>query len=595
MAQLKLHCLPAAKKKLHIRSPFNAPGQDAAKFIPPWGILTLTSRRTDMAILFRRSADAKQRSQGCLSAPGQAVIKPIAPREISTFTFSANNMVYQGALKRSDSREVALNLPRFVSRNSTRARLSLLNWNGVTDMDISGNLASKVFSFTSESRSSEITYSTNWSIIAAGATVEGHITSFRLFAVAQFGFYALVLFTSIPSLPRQLNRQNRLLHGNPFWPPPRGRSLPGIFPVDETIWVFPSSNVIINISGKPLYSSLFEYQYFLLALFSRTAMPDGFIPAHAYDPGQVLSTIEMENTDVFLASAFFSRSSCLPSNKVQVASAIPLELRPARVSIIRAQSWDEINLDKCSENIEIIRWMNNFPPGTPVNLDSVPDLMPGKRPSATLATLTQLSIVGSPNQRLSLKEIYHAIEQHFEFFRNCLDKRWQRSIRRLLSSRVEFMKVVQPGLGNFWTLDMSSLTWDRFKPESHLTEANLEILRRINNFPADVAVNLNTLNDPLPGQGPSVTLATLVQLAIAGSPNHMLSLREICHAIEERFEFYKRSPNKKWQASIRHLLSLQGVFKQVTRFGQGNFWTMDMSAKGYKRQIKRKRHLAQNS
>ncbi|KIK56832.1 hypothetical protein GYMLUDRAFT_173922, partial [Collybiopsis luxurians FD-317 M1] len=53
--------------------------------------------------------------------------------------------------------------------------------------------------------------------------------------------------------------------------------------------------------------------------------------------------------------------------------------------------------------------------------------------------------------------------------------------------------------------------------------------------------------DPAPGQKPSAMLTTLIQLSIVGSPNHRLSLREIYHSIEQRFEFFKNNPDKKWQ------------------------------------------------
>lgn len=80
-------------------------------------------------------------------------------------------------------------------------------------------------------------------------------------------------------------------------------------------------------------------------------------------------------------------------------------------------------------------------------------------------------------------------------------------------------------------------------------QETIEAVRRLNNIPPGVPVNLHALPDPPPGVRPSQTLASLVQLAIVGSPNLQLCLRDIYTAIEDRFPYF-RTGEKKWQVCI---------------------------------------------
>ncbi|KIK60197.1 hypothetical protein GYMLUDRAFT_200817 [Collybiopsis luxurians FD-317 M1] len=126
---------------------------------------------------------------------------------------------------------------------------------------------------------------------------------------------------------------------------------------------------------------------------------------------------------------------------------------------------------------------------------------------------------------------------------------------------------------------------------------NVRILRHILNIPDDVPVNLNALPDSPPGVKPKPKLATLVQVAIIGSPNHRLSLREISSAIQQRFEFFRDPANQSWKESIRHLLSLKRRFlnvpRPITEPGSGSYWMVDMTLTGDKRPRKRKSRNSQ--
>lgn len=72
-----------------------------------------------------------------------------------------------------------------------------------------------------------------------------------------------------------------------------------------------------------------------------------------------------------------------------------------------------------------LREMLGLGPNDTVDLKSLSDPLPGAKPSYPYPVLIQLAINGSPRKRLTLSEIYSAIEERFEWFRNTDDKAWQ--------------------------------------------------------------------------------------------------------------------------------------------------------------------------
>ncbi|KAF7790558.1 hypothetical protein EIP86_001514 [Pleurotus ostreatoroseus] len=137
------------------------------------------------------------------------------------------------------------------------------------------------------------------------------------------------------------------------------------------------------------------------------------------------------------------------------------------------------------------------------------------------------------------------------------------------------------------------------------------ILRAQLGLPANVPINLDCLRDPPLGARPDYPYTTLVQLAIYGSPNKRLTLSEIYTTLEQRYEWFRDTPERqKWQVraiyqcdrwiigltslqgSIRHMLSLNKIFRRVARPmscpGKGDWWTVDYShGEGNKRERKR--------
>jgi len=80
-----------------------------------------------------------------------------------------------------------------------------------------------------------------------------------------------------------------------------------------------------------------------------------------------------------------------------------------------------------------LRALLGCPPGAPVGLDALADPPPGEKPNYPLPTLIKLAIYGSPRRRLTLQEIYQALEDRFEWFRQRTDElSWKVRVQRFL-------------------------------------------------------------------------------------------------------------------------------------------------------------------
>jgi hypothetical protein len=81
---------------------------------------------------------------------------------------------------------------------------------------------------------------------------------------------------------------------------------------------------------------------------------------------------------------------------------------------------------------DYLRQQLNLPPGSTVNLWSVPEPTNGEKPSIPLPMLIKLAIYGSERKRLTLQEIYTAVEQRFTWFReHSNDVAWKVRFRRV--------------------------------------------------------------------------------------------------------------------------------------------------------------------
>ena len=78
-----------------------------------------------------------------------------------------------------------------------------------------------------------------------------------------------------------------------------------------------------------------------------------------------------------------------------------------------------------------LRALLGCPPGAPVGLNALADPPPGEKPNYPLPTLIKLAIYGSPRRRLTLQEIYQALEDRFEWFSQRTDElSWKVRVQR---------------------------------------------------------------------------------------------------------------------------------------------------------------------
>ncbi|KAJ7883175.1 hypothetical protein B0H14DRAFT_2702324 [Mycena olivaceomarginata] len=100
--------------------------------------------------------------------------------------------------------------------------------------------------------------------------------------------------------------------------------------------------------------------------------------------------------------------------------------------------------------------------GIPHNLDSLaclPDVKGSEAPPYPLHTILRCAILGSPNQRLLVQEIYIAMEEKFPYYRTAgVD--WKHSVRHQLSLHRLFVRqrrsLDDPGRGSYWTINLQT-------------------------------------------------------------------------------------------------------------------------------------------
>ncbi|KAG6845359.1 hypothetical protein H0H87_010468 [Tephrocybe sp. NHM501043] len=96
-------------------------------------------------------------------------------------------------------------------------------------------------------------------------------------------------------------------------------------------------------------------------------------------------------------------------------------------------------------------------PNCPDSLSCLPDT--DGRPQHTLPVILRCAILGSPRQRLTIREVYAAMENKYAYYKTA-GPTWKQSVRHHLSLNRLFERqprpVTEPGFGSYWTVNLSA-------------------------------------------------------------------------------------------------------------------------------------------
>ncbi|KAL4246313.1 hypothetical protein ABKN59_008961 [Abortiporus biennis] len=93
----------------------------------------------------------------------------------------------------------------------------------------------------------------------------------------------------------------------------------------------------------------------------------------------------------------------------------------------------------------------------PNTLDCLPDTT--GRPQHTLPVILRCAILGSPKKRLTIREIYAAMERKYPYYKTA-GPAWKQSVRHHLSLNRLFERqprpATDPGFGSYWTVNLDA-------------------------------------------------------------------------------------------------------------------------------------------
>jgi len=96
-------------------------------------------------------------------------------------------------------------------------------------------------------------------------------------------------------------------------------------------------------------------------------------------------------------------------------------------------------------------------PDCPDSLACLPDT--DGRPQHTLPVILRCAILGSPRKRLTIREIYAAMETKYTYYKTA-GPTWKQSVRHHLSLNRLFERqprpVTDPGFGSYWTVNLTA-------------------------------------------------------------------------------------------------------------------------------------------
>ncbi|KAK0455878.1 hypothetical protein EV421DRAFT_1895150 [Armillaria borealis] len=139
-----------------------------------------------------------------------------------------------------------------------------------------------------------------------------------------------------------------------------------------------------------------------------------------------------------------------------------LELPSSPASVASAHTVDALgdvgDVDQLDPEPEMPPWQyqDHEPhPNCPDTLDCLPDT--DGRPQHTLPVILRCAILGSPRKRLTIREIYAAMEGKYAYYKTA-GPTWKQSVRHHLSLNRLFERqprpVTDPGFGSYWTVNL---------------------------------------------------------------------------------------------------------------------------------------------
>jgi len=131
-------------------------------------------------------------------------------------------------------------------------------------------------------------------------------------------------------------------------------------------------------------------------------------------------------------------------------------------------------------------------PNCPDSLTCLPDTC--EQPRITLAVILRCAILGSPHKRLTLQEIYAAMETKYPFYTE--DSTWKGSVQHQLSLNRLFERQprphTHPGYGSYWTVNLSAPTGTK-RPRKRGQQPEGQRDQEDNNSPLIPRVSLPSL------------------------------------------------------------------------------------------------------
>lgn len=158
--------------------------------------------------------------------------------------------------------------------------------------------------------------------------------------------------------------------------------------------------------------------------------PSGVQPAHPQAP--VFSSVRSSSIES-VEERDEDPSPQLPPAPVQKITlpTAPSASASAPQASPNAGNFSMLSDSELADETVHLRALLGCPPGAPVGLNALADPPPGEKPNYPLPTLIKLAIYGSPRRRLTLQEIYQALEDRFEWFRQRTDElSWKVRVQR---------------------------------------------------------------------------------------------------------------------------------------------------------------------